>query len=83
MIQCPPHELWHAGEDLELQAEPKAILAVAIVPPHPTVLSLRKAVAIYVKRISTPDVHPEFPPLLGTLTGTLRHRCPRIVQMPS
>jgi len=26
------------------------------------------AVAIYVTGISTPDVHPEFPPLLGTLT---------------
>jgi len=25
-------------------------------------------VAIYVTGISTPEVHPEFPPLLGTLT---------------
>jgi hypothetical protein len=48
-----------------------SILGVAIVPPHPTVLSLRMAVAIYVTGISTPEVHPEFPPLLGTLT-TLR-----------
>jgi hypothetical protein len=49
-----------------------SILGVAIVPPHPTVLSLRMAVAIYVTGISTrkstPEVHPEFPPLLGTLT---------------
>jgi len=29
---------------------------------------LRMAVAIYVTGISTPEVHPEFPPLLGTLT---------------
>jgi len=29
------------------------------------------AVAIYVTGISTPDVHPEFPPLLGTLTWRL------------
>jgi len=43
---------------------------VAIVPPHPTVLSLRMAVAIYVTGISTSEVHPEFPPLLGTLTST-------------
>jgi hypothetical protein len=27
------------------------------------------AVAIYVTWISTPEVHPEFPPLLGTLVG--------------
>jgi hypothetical protein len=27
------------------------------------------AVAFYVTGISTPEVHPEFPPLLGTLTG--------------
>jgi len=27
------------------------------------------AVAIYVTGISTPEVHPEFPPLLGTLTS--------------
>jgi hypothetical protein len=27
------------------------------------------AVALYVTRISTPEVHPEFPPLLGTLTS--------------
>jgi len=46
---------------------------VAIVPPHPTVLSLRMAVAIYVTGISTPEVHPEFPPLLGTLT-TRQHQ---------
>jgi hypothetical protein len=46
-----------------------SILGVAIVPPHPTQLSLRMAVAIYVTGISTPEVHPEFPPLLGTLTG--------------
>jgi hypothetical protein len=45
-----------------------SILGVAIVPPHPTVLSLRMAVALYVTGISTPEVHPEFPPLLGTLT---------------
>jgi hypothetical protein len=45
-----------------------SILGVAIVPPHPTQLSLRMAVAIYVTGISTPEVHPEFPPLLGTLT---------------
>jgi len=44
-----------------------SILGVAIVPPHPTVLSLRMAVAIYLTGISTVDVHPEFPPLLGTL----------------
>jgi hypothetical protein len=48
-----------------------SILGVAIVPPHPTVLSLRMAVAIYVTGISTPEVHPEFPPLLGTLTDSL------------
>jgi len=42
---------------------------VAIVPPHPTVLSLRMAVAIYFTGISTPDLHLESPPLLGTLTG--------------
>jgi hypothetical protein len=46
-----------------------SILGVAIVPPHPTVLSLRMAVAFYVTGISTPEVHPEFPPLLGTLTS--------------
>ena len=46
-----------------------SILGVAIVPPHPTVLSLRMAVAIYVTGISTPEVHPEFPPLPGTLTS--------------
>jgi hypothetical protein len=45
-----------------------SILGVAIVPPHPTQLSLRMAVALYVTGISTPEVHPEFPPLLGTLT---------------
>jgi hypothetical protein len=27
------------------------------------------AVAFYVTGISTPEVHPEFPPLLGTLTA--------------
>ena len=48
-----------------------SILGVAIVPPHPTVLSMRMAVAIYVTGISTPEVHPEFPPLLGTLTSGL------------
>jgi hypothetical protein len=41
---------------------------VAIVPPHLTVLSMRMAVALYVTGISTPEVNPEFPPLLGTLT---------------
>jgi hypothetical protein len=44
------------------------MLDVAIVPPHLTVLSMRMAVALYVTGISTPEVHPEFPPLLGTLT---------------
>jgi len=29
---------------------------------------MRMAVAFYVRRISTPVVHPEFPPLLGTST---------------
>ena len=29
---------------------------------------MRMAVAFYVTGISTPEVHPEFPPLLGTLT---------------
>jgi hypothetical protein len=35
-------------------------------------------VAIYVTGISTPEVHPEFPPLLGTLTRRIRlgHRAP-------
>jgi integrase len=28
------------------------------------------AVALYVTGISTPEVHPEFPPLLGTLIST-------------
>jgi hypothetical protein len=51
-----------------------SILGVAIVPPHPTVLSLRMAVAFYVTGISTPEVHPEFPPLLGTLTAASRLR---------
>jgi hypothetical protein len=46
-----------------------SILEVAIVPPHPTVLSLRMAVAFYVTGISTPEVHPEFPPRPGTLTS--------------
>jgi hypothetical protein len=51
-----------------------SILGVAIVPPHPTVLSLRMAVALYVRGISTPEVHPEFPPLLGTLPlGSVAH----------
>jgi hypothetical protein len=45
------------------------MLVVAIAPPHPTVLSLRMAVAIYVTGISTPEVHLGFPPLLGTLTS--------------
>jgi len=45
-----------------------SILGVAIVPPHPTVLSLRMAVAFYVTGISTPEVHLESPPLPGTLT---------------
>jgi hypothetical protein len=27
------------------------------------------AVALYVTGISTPELHPEFPPLLGTLTS--------------
>jgi hypothetical protein len=45
-----------------------SILLVAIVPPHLTVLSMRMAVAIYVTGISTPDLHLESPPLLGTLT---------------
>jgi len=53
-----------------------SILGVAIVPPHPTLLSLRMAVAIYVTGISTPDVHPEFPPLLGTLTGARSKEAP-------
>jgi hypothetical protein len=35
-----------------------SILGVAIVPPHPTLLSLRMAVAFYVTGISTPEVHP-------------------------
>ncbi len=46
-----------------------SMLGMAIVPPHQTVLSLRMAVAVYVTGISTPEVHPEFPPLLGTLTA--------------
>jgi hypothetical protein len=29
---------------------------------------MRMAVAFYVMGISTPEVHPEFPPLPGTLT---------------
>jgi hypothetical protein len=45
-----------------------SILVVAIVPPHLTVLSMRMAVAFYVTGISTPEVHLESPPLLGTLT---------------
>jgi hypothetical protein len=49
-----------------------SILGVAIVPPHPTVLSLRMAVAFYVTGISTPDLHLESPPLLGTLTGSVQ-----------
>jgi hypothetical protein len=34
------------------------------------------AVAFYVTGISTPEVHPEFPPLLGTLTMAVgrKHR---------
>jgi hypothetical protein len=47
------------------------MLDLAIVPPHLTVLSMRMAVANYVMGISTPEVHPEFPPLLGTLTPCL------------
>jgi hypothetical protein len=47
-----------------------SILGVAIVPPHLTfTLSMRMAVAIYVRGISTPEVHLESPPLLGTLTS--------------
>jgi hypothetical protein len=46
----------------------------AIVPPHPTVLSMRMAVAIYVTGISTPDLYLESPPLPGTLT-ILRDDC--------
>jgi len=45
------------------------MLDVAIVPPHLTVLSMRMAVALYVTGISTPEVHPEFPPRPGTLTS--------------
>jgi hypothetical protein len=45
-----------------------SMLDVAIVPPHLTVLSMRMAVALYVTGISTPEVHPEFPPRCGTLT---------------
>jgi len=30
---------------------------------------MRMAVVIYVTGISTPDLHPESPPLLGTLTA--------------
>jgi len=45
------------------------MLDVAIVPPHLTVLSMRMAVALYVTGISTPEVHPEFPPRPGTLTA--------------
>src|SRR5205085_12193103 len=46
-----------------------SILGVAIVPPHLVVRPLmRMAVAIYVTGISTPEVHLESPPLLGTLT---------------
>jgi hypothetical protein len=45
-----------------------SMLGLAIVPPHPTVLSLRMAVALYVTGISTPEVHPEFPPRPETLT---------------
>jgi len=48
------------------------MLVVAIAPPHPTVLSLRMAVASYVTGISTPELHLEFPPLLGTLTLMLK-----------
>jgi hypothetical protein len=48
------------------------MLDVAIVPPHLTVLSMRMAVALYVTGISTPEAHPEFPPLLGTLTKPVR-----------
>jgi len=48
------------------------MLDVAIVPPHPTLLSLRMAVALYVTGISTPKVHPESPPLPGTLTCPLK-----------
>jgi len=29
---------------------------------------MRMAVAFYVTGISTPELHPKFPPLLGTLT---------------
>jgi len=47
-----------------------SMLDVAIVPPHLTVLSMRMAVALYVTGISTPEVHPEFPPRRGTLTST-------------
>jgi len=43
------------------------ILLVAIVPPHLTVLSMRMGVAIYITGIPTLDLHPESPPLLGTL----------------
>ena len=37
-------------------------------PSSLTVLSMRMAVAIYVTGISTPELHLESPPLLGTLT---------------
>src|SRR5438093_3024601 len=65
-----------------------SILGVAIVPPHLTLLthlSMRMAVAIYVTGISTPEVHPEFPPLLGTLTMLLNtaHRWCRDFVYPS
>jgi hypothetical protein len=42
-----------------------SILGVAIVPPHPTVLSLRMAVAFYVRAISTPESTPNFQHLAG------------------
>lgn len=48
------------------------MLDVAIVPPHPTVLSMRMAMALYVTGISTPEAHPEFPPLLGDVDDRSR-----------
>jgi hypothetical protein len=41
---------------------------MAIVLPHPTVLSLGMAVAFYASGISPGKSTPEFPPLPGTLT---------------
>jgi hypothetical protein len=53
-----------------------SMLDVAIVPIWLDAyqLPMRMAVALYVTGISTPKVHPEFPPLLGTLTKEIRRR---------